>query len=468
MISEGLVLRGSLCRFFRRKKATFSLLCALFLSVVLFSLQPGIANETEALSGGETTVFQSGQNAFSMPLANLSRENRRLHAVGNSFFNKPWVAAPASTTARDGLGPLFNTASCSACHVRDGRGRPDPEGLMVFKIRSGSDGGPHPVFGNQLSMNAIAGAAPEGRVTVTYETQQGYFDDQTLFALRKPKVSVALDSQYEGGDSPLIVSPRIALPVFGVGLLEAVPETALFALADPEDEDGDGISGRIRVVKSGDFQTVGRFGWKADQPSVRLQTAAAFRDDMGITSSLFSEENHSSAQSERWKELPEDPSPDVSDRTLERVVVYLQSLAPPAARNTENPDFAKGKAIFHSVGCADCHLPELKTGEEALLPELAGQIIRPYTDLLLHDMGKGLADPAGSGPDRAEWRTPPLWGIGLNQAVNGNAFYLHDGRALSIEEAILWHGGEGDRSREKYKALSKAERSRLLGFLNSL
>ncbi|MDF1657260.1 MAG: di-heme oxidoredictase family protein, partial [Verrucomicrobiales bacterium] len=414
----------------------------------------------ESLSGGETTVFQDGQNAFSLPLANISRENRRAHVIGNSFFNKNWVIAPASTTARDGLGPLFNARSCSECHLRDGRGAPpvgdEPLVGLLFRLSlpgKTETGGPFPVpsLGTQLGVRAIPGVEPEGNVRITYEEIEGTFADGNVYSLRKPRYEILAGTELPEN---LLISPRLALPVHGLGLLEAIPEEALLAAEDPDDKNGDGISGRANRVWNPETARVGtgRFGWKANQPTLRQQTASAFHGDIGITSAIHPQEALTESQFEKMSEVYIDPEPELDEKTLNRVVVYQQTLAPPARRDLKDPKVIRGKALFTQANCTACHTPEWQTAEAVPgIPELAGQTIRPYTDMLLHDMGPDLADGR---PDfeasGSEWRTPPLWGIGLTEAVNGHTFFLHDGRARNLEEAILWHGGEAEASREMY------------------
>ncbi len=435
----------------------------------------------EVLSGGETTVFVEGQNAFSMPLANISRENRRAHVIGNSFFNKNWVIAPASTTARDGLGPLFNARSCSECHLRDGRGAPpigdEPLVGLLFRLSlpgEGPHGGPNPLpsIGTQLGVRAIPGVEPEGNVKITYEEVSGFFADGAPYSLRRPVYEIIPNPGQESLKPNTLVSPRIALPVFGIGLLEAIPEEALLALADPDDEDGDGISGRPNWVWEIEKDTVsfGRFGWKANQPTIRQQTAGAFHGDIGITSSLHPEQPLTRRQHEALVDVYMDTEPELDEKTLDRVVVYQQTLAPPARRNARDPEVVRGRELFTAARCDACHVRAWETGDLVPgIPELANQTIYPYTDLLLHDMGPELADGR---PDfeasGSEWRTPPLWGIGLIEAVNGHTFFLHDGRARNMEEAILWHGGEAEASREAYKQFDSADRAALLAFLRSL
>tara|TARA_R110002096_G_scaffold139504_9_gene293864 strand:+ start:401 stop:1810 length:1410 start_codon:yes stop_codon:yes gene_type:complete len=448
---------------------------------------PPSAEPGEELSGGTTTVVQNGQNAFSLPLANISRENRRAHVVGNSFFNKNWVVAPASPAARDGLGPLFNAHSCSGCHVRDGRGslpRENGSSGLLFrlsvpgeKVQKGnvtvhSPPVPHPIYGGQLGVLAIPGAQPEGTVSINYQEIEGKFADGSTYTLRSPVYQLIPSKSYSAPETDLMISPRLAPPVHGLGLLEAVAESEILAHSDPDDEDGDGISGRPNRAWNAERKQyeLGRFGWKANQTDLRQQTASAFLSDIGITSRIHPREDLTDSQFEQLDKLLLGEYPELSDQILDRVVRYQQTLAPPARRNWEDPIVVKGKALFESAQCSACHLPTMKTAPDySEVPELANQTIRPYTDLLLHDMGEALSDHCPDFEARGhEWRTPPLWGIGLTEAVNGNTFFLHDGRARSLEEAILWHGGEAEASAYFYRGLPKADRDALLAFLNSL
>ena len=451
------------------------LLWATSLSLVLQAERIGSAR-----SGGDTTVFQEGQNAYSLPLANLDRVTRRTHVVGNSFFNKNWVPAPGAPQERDGLGPLYNATSCSSCHIRDGRGRPTRNGKtansLLFRLAipasdSNSIPVPDPIFGRQLATPAIAGVPFEGRVSTRYQSIHSHYDDGTPFGLRSPHYRLEASENDPIPPMGRLISPRLAPPVFGLGLLEAIPEETLLEFADPADGNGDGISGRPNRVRNPETDRIelGRFGWKANQATLRQQIASAFLNDLGITSSLFPSEALSPAQSDRLQHLPNGGAPEISDHIFNRVLTYQRTLAPPARRNIDAPLVRRGEALFRQLDCHSCHRPELKTGQHPTIQALSDQAIRPFTDLLLHDMGPGLADGK---PDHLasgfEWRTPPLWGIGLPEAVNGPAFYLHDGRARSLEEAILWHGGEARHSKEKFKRSHADERAALIAFLNSL
>lgn len=445
---------------------------------LLWLTAAGFAGNDLSRSGGATTVDDESRDAFSLPAANLPQDRRAEFFVGNSFFNQNWVAAPASAAARDGLGPLFNTRSCSTCHFKDGRGSPpqanQPFHSMLMRISApgvGEHGAPKPdpVYGDQIQNQALPGIPPEADVFVDYTTLEGTFADGEPYALRKPAYRLE-HLGYGALVEHLRMSPRVAPPVFGAGLLETVPKATLRAMEDPEDRDGDGISGRLNLVWDLVAQkpSIGRFGWKAEQPSVLQQVASAFHADMGLTTTLFPQENHSPAQT-ACEDVPNGGSPEVSDKIFQSVTFYCRTLAVPAARNQDDPKVVQGRRLFESMQCAACHTPEFVTGESAEIPELSRQTIRPYTDLLLHDMGADLSDdrPAFKASGR-EWRTPPLWGIGLVPKVNGHSTLLHDGRARNLTEAILWHGGEAEASREAFRKAPKADREALIEFLKSL
>ena len=429
----------------------------------------------EAL-GGDTTAYTAGSNAFELSARNLTNEERRTFEIGDSFFTQNWVAAPASTEARDGLGPTFNAQSCSSCHAHDGRARPpsgddDPvRGLLLRLSVPGADGpDPEPVYGGQLQDRSIIGVEVEGSIEIEYEELLGSYPDGTSFSLRKPTYSV-LDPAFGPVDPNVMISPRIAPAVMGMGLLEAIPEETIRELADPDDSDGDGISGRpneVWDIRRGEYG-LGRFGWKANEPTVEQQAAGAFRGDIGITSSLFPEENCTDVQ-EACASAINGGSPEVPDDRLGKVAFYVQTLAVPAMRDFEEPEVKRGARLFVKANCSACHTPRHVTSDSHPIEPLRNQVIFPYTDLLLHDMGEGLADNRPDGlATGTEWRTPPLWGIGLVETVNGHTMFLHDGRARNLEEAILWHGGEALESRNHFMAMPKSDRDALLRFLRSL
>jgi CxxC motif-containing protein (DUF1111 family) len=423
-------------------------------------------------------VATSSVDAFSRPVAGLSDRELRRFAFGDRLFRTRWIAAPASVSSLDGLGPLFNRRSCSGCHVRDGRGRPpgeDPTAAHGMTVRldwvdepARGKQVPHPRYGRQLQQQALRGFRGEGLLTVRYVERPGRFPDGHEYSLREPVYSVN-DLGY-GTLEGTTISARIAPAIHGLGLLEAVPLGSLRALEDEEDVDGDGISGRLNRVPSRiDGKTVvGRFGWKAGQPTLRQQAAKAFNLDMGITSSLYPlEESVTDGDSEAA--AVSGGRPEIDDDFLEKLTFYLRALAVPARRDVDTEEVRRGETVFGAVGCTSCHVPELKTGKHPAIRRLSRQSIHPYTDLLLHDMGEGLAD--GQREHRAsgrEWRTPPLWGIGLVPLVNRHEFLLHDGRARGLQEAILWHGGEAAAARERFKQLPEQDRTALIAFVRSL
>lgn len=410
--------------------------------------------------------------AFSQPLSGLSDHDRATIHLGNSLFRKSWRPAPSDTTSSDGLGPLYNARSCSDCHFRDGRGRPpetenDPAPGLILRLSP-----PDPVYGHQLQTRAISGHQPEGQPTITYREQTVRLADGEEVRLRKPVYAITGEPYGPlAGQSRL--SPRLAPPVFGLGLLEAVPDDAILALADPHDRNRDGISGRARFVHSRASGEVrpGRFGWKSEQATIADQNASALSNDIGIGNALFPDLwGDCSPTQATCRAGPHGGSArhgglEVSDKVLRHLTFYLQGLAPPAPRGQADDLIQTGRRIFTETGCAACHRPSFTTASTPALSALADREIHPYTDLLLHDMGDGLA--AGDRWAR-EWRTPPLWGIGLTKSVSGYEFYLHDGRARTLAEAILWHGGEAAPARDKFRNLPKPDRSALLHFLRSL
>jgi len=432
-----------------------------------------------ALSGGTTTTYLDTREAFSAPLANLDSTRLRAFAFGRHLFRRNWVTAPASVESMDGLGPTFNRVSCSGCHLKDGRGQPpkttnEPMKAMVVRLSIpgvDSKGGPapHPVYGSQLQNNAILGVPKEGRATISYLEVEGAFLDGKTYSLREPIYEFGELGYGPLGDDTLY-SPRVAPATHGLGLIEAIAAEAIEANADPQDQDGNGVSGRVNRVWDAVEKhiAIGRFGWKANVPSLHQQVASAAAGDMGITTSIFPTQNCPSVQ-DACLSAPGGGTPELDDQRLERLVLYARSLAVPARRNIDDPTVRRGEALFAFAGCDECHKPNFQTGEDTALPELANQNIYPYTDLLLHDMGAGLADgrPDYEASGR-EWRTPPLWGIGLVYRVNLHRFFLHDGRARGLMEAILWHDGEAKIAREEVRAMRKSDREALIAFLRSL
>lgn len=420
--------------------------------------------------GGDTTVSETSRKAFTLSSRNLEAEHKSAFFLGNSLFNKNWTQAPSSASARDGLGPLFIARSCSGCHTQDGRGRPPVDGddfvSLLFRVSEKDEFErivPHHKYGSQIQTRSLSGEVKEPEIQFKYEDVEGVYPDGISYTLQKPIYSLE-------GEGDVLLSPRVAPAVIGLGLLEAIPDEVLLSWADATDANGDGISGRVnRVIdlKSGK-KIIGRFGWKANQPNLVQQVASAFNGDIGITSSLFPEENGTAMQNPKLLDLPSGGTPEISDRLIDSVVLYNKTLAVPAQREPENIDVREGQRLFVQTNCSACHKLEVTTGDYEIA-SLAKQKIHPFTDLLIHDMGEGLADqrPDGEATGR-EWRTPPLWGIGLVETVNKHTRFLHDGRARNIEEAILWHGGEAEASKNSFKNLDKTEREKLLAFIRSL
>ncbi|MEM8609099.1 MAG: di-heme oxidoredictase family protein [Myxococcota bacterium] len=437
-----------------------------------------VADPAEAFPGGETTTFfLFAGREFAQPAANL--EDRAPFFTGDSLFNQSWVTAPSSTTARDGLGPTFNSRSCAGCHFRDGRGRPPLEEggtleSMLIRVSipgAGPDGAvvPDPNYGDQIQIGALQGVPAEATVRVFWEEEAGEYGDGTPYSLRRPRY-VYEDLAFGPLPSDLLESGRVAPIMIGLGLLDAITEDTLRSWEDPDDDDGDGISGRINWVPDvlRNELRPGRFGWKSEQPSVEQQSASAFLGDLGITSPLFAEQNCPAPQVE-CAEAANGGEPEIPELNFGRLVFYSSTLAPPARENFDDPEVLRGREWMRDLGCTSCHRETVTTGEHPSIPELSFQDIRPFTDLLLHDMGEGLSDGRPSfGASAREWRTPPLWGIGRVEVVNDHTFFLHDGRARGFAEAILWHGGEAEEAREAFRNLPAEERAALIRFLESL
>ncbi|MHA6787238.1 di-heme oxidoreductase family protein [Pseudomonas bijieensis] len=468
-------------------------LCALFMALGLSACDDAPrftqAEPGEARSGGAATVRKSDQNAFSLPSANLPPSRRVDFSVGNSFFRSPWVIAPSTTTARDGLGPLFNTNACQNCHIKDGRGHPPapdatsavsmlvrlsiPDAPPYAKLIEQLGVVPEPVYGGQLQDMSVPGVAPEGKVRVDYTPVPVRFKDGTVVELRKPNLRIT-QLAYGPMHPDTRFSARVAPPMIGLGLLEAIPDEAILANAEAQAREKNGIAGRPNQVWDDAQQktVLGRFGWKAGQPNLNQQNVHAFSGDMGLTTSLRPFDDCTESQVD-CKRAPSgngpDGEPEVSDNILRLVLFYSRNLAVPARREVNSPQVLAGKNLFFQAGCQSCHTPKYTTAANAAEPELANQVIRPYTDLLLHDMGEGLADNRSefkaSGRD---WRTPPLWGIGLTETVNGHTQFLHDGRARDLLEAVLWHGGEAQAAQRQVLSFNAEQRAALLAFLNSL
>lgn len=449
----------------------------------------------EAMSGGATTsTNKADSGAFSHPSATMQFERKQDFKLGNALFQKLWVSSPSSTQASDGLGPLYNARSCQTCHVKDGRGRPplageDAVSLFLRLARPARNEAeraatarhevlnfPDETYGRQLQNLAIPGLAAEGKPVISYSETPVRLLDGEVVMLRKPAYAVA-DLKYGPLGADTTLSARIAMPTLGLGLIEAIADADILANADPDDKNGDGISGRPAWVK--DHRTgevkLGRFGWKAQNASVRDQSANAFSHDIGISTPDAPNAYGDCTDAQKdCLAMPTGVQPrlgpvEAPDPVLDLVTFYTENLAVPQRRNVDDQTVLKGKQLFYTSGCTTCHTPKFVTRRDASDPMHSFQLIWPYSDFLLHDMGEGLADgqQVGEASGR-QWRTQPLWGIGLTQRINGNGFYLHDGRARSLTEAILWHGGEGQKARDAFAALQKSDRQALLAFLESL
>ena len=451
--------------------------------------------EFELMQGGAgTSKKRPNQDAFSQSSANITFEEEGTFKLGNGLFRKNWVSAPSSTQASDGLGPLFNARACQSCHLKDGRGHP-PEGaadstsmfLRLARAASTEDekaalaghavlNFPDPVYGGQLQDLAVPGLAGEGRMKIDYTEQPVTLGNGSTVSLRHPAYSVE-NLGFGPLDPATTLSPRVTPQMIGLGLVEQIHPADILAHADPDDRDGDGISGRPNIVRdahSGEL-ALGRFGWKATAPSIRQQSSEALAGDIGISSPEVPKHWGDCTDAEAaCRAMPtgvqarlgevEAPPP-----VMDLITFYSQNLAVPARRDMGKPDVLAGKKAFYEMGCVSCHTPKFVTRRDAPNKAQAFQLIWPYSDFLLHDMGESLADGQQVGDATGtEWRTPPLWGIGLTKRVNGHTFFLHDGRARNLTEAILWHGGEGQVARDRFAAASAEEREALVRFLESL
>jgi CxxC motif-containing protein (DUF1111 family) len=363
--------------------------------------------------------------------------------------------------------------SCSACHANNGRGAPPQaadEGFLGLLLRLSIDGAgehggpvPEPSYGDQLNPYGILGVPGEGTPTVTYTEVPGQYGDGESYSLRAPSYAIASPS-FGPLAAGVHVGPRLAPQTIGLGLLEAVDEPTVLGFAAAN-------GGHPNYVwdEAAGAMTLGRFGWKANQPSVRQQALAAFRNDVGITNALYPTENCPTAQTACAAAPMSMTEPNLDALKTDSIVVHAMALAVPARRGLDDQSALRGERLFAQAGCASCHVPKMTTGTLAGWPELSGQTIRPFTDLLLHDLGPELADGrADFGASGSEWRTPPLWGLGLVTAIDDYLFLMHDGRARGFAEAILWHGGDGMAAREAFRTMKKSDREDLIAFLSSL
>lgn len=461
-------------------------------------------SETEEFPGGQGSVSNEPFPSFMKPAANLAQSLKPEFHAGKALAHQPWVKAPTITNARDGLGPIYNARTCLACHINGGRGKmPNDNSEVLFSafLRLSIPGEnkvngvvSEPTYGDQLQSQSVSLAHqlrtrvsrsdvknpdvnPEAYVYVNWETKTFVYPDGKKIELRFPEIDIQ-NLGYGEMHTDVLMGIRVAPPMQGVGLLEAIDQKDIDAYADPDDENEDGISGRINLVW--DFEankTVpGRFGLKANKSSIRFQTAGAFAGDMGITNPVFPHESCTEKQTiclqtPNGNDISEgsDVAVELPESLLKLVVNFTKNLGVPKRRNSSSPEVSDGRDYFYSIGCHQCHRPSYVTRQLTDFPHLSKQTIWPYTDLLLHDMGPELGDRR---PDYLatgnEWRTPPLWGVGLGEQVNGSNNLLHDGRAQSVEEAIIWHGGEAQETRTRFVNLPLKHRQALIAFVESL
>lgn len=427
----------------------------------------------DRLSGGAATTFDATSKAFGDVVNGLSARDLTVHEIGDETFGQTFIAPPAIKFT--GLGPVYNNVSCINCHRNDGEGIPTAgfsnSGLLFRISIPGTDnhGGPNPApgFGVQLQDKAVIGAKPEANINITYTDVPVTYPDGSVVILHKP--NYAVQNPYTSLPSNYFISPRLAPPMVGLGLLEKIPESTILSFVDANDVNGDGITGKANYVFDSVNNKVelGRFGWKSNSATLLMQIASAYLQDMGITSYALTKE--SADGQPQMNAVHGDVYPELVDSLLNYVLFYVKTLAVPARRNVADADVKQGEILFNKINCAGCHKPTVQTGIDVTASYLSNQRIHPYTDLLVHDMGDGLAD------DRTdflatgtEWRTAPLWGVGLFSITNGTPYYLHDGRANTLEEAILWHDGEAKKSKDAFMQLDKTDRARLIKFLNSL
>jgi CxxC motif-containing protein (DUF1111 family) len=445
---------------------------------IIFLFLLSSANSVEQASSvmdREISVEKKTREAFSAPLPNLNLKKMRFFTGGRHLFRRSWVTAPGSVKSIDGLGPVFNRSSCSGCHVKDGRGRPPAQGKelksMVFKLAKivGQNVYPDPNYGLQLNDKAILGIDYEGKVDISNLDQVVFYENNEKTSLSLPVYNFK-NLSFGLFDPKTKISARVAPAVFGLGLIEAISEEDIKINADPNDTNQDGISGKYNIVSdiSSNKKIIGRFGWKASRGSLLNQIVSAAHEDIGLSSKYFPYQNCMPIQ-EKCASSQTGGTTELSDDQIDRLLLYMQTLAAPRQRDSEDKQIKQGEKLFVSIGCSGCHISTFTTGKHGAHDELSFKTIKPYSDFLLHDMGKGLADEVPSFEATGqEWRTAPLWGIGLIKIVNKHTRLLHDGRAKSIEEAILWHGGEAKRSRDLFIKLKAENRKLILRFLNSL
>lgn len=447
---------------------------------------------TGSLMLASVGAVQSEPNFRGDPAPDMTIRQVMNFEVGLGQMAKTFVPADDNRVALDGLGPLYNEASCLFCHINTGAGRAGwrsgdlPRGMILRlerlngggEVRSLRDYDGDPVYGRQLQPRAVPGVLPEVSVKMLSRNVSVYLDGES-FDLQKPEFAF-LEMNYGDLDDLTFVAPRLATPLWGLGYLTAISEADILSRHDPDDQDGDGISGRAHFalpVDGGDPQ-IGRFGWVSRIPDISEHSFAALAFDMGVSSPMFPDASGDCTATQvdclaapggdrdrvEVKDLRE---PEVGTKTEQLFVSYLMGALPPASPPmTEEAE--RGRALFHDAGCASCHVEIFTTGEVESWPGLSNRVISPYSDLLLHDMGPDLADRDQNGNiANSEFRTSPLWGLSRKANTYGG-LYLHDGRARTALEAVLWHGGEAAAARDAVVRMPPVDREALVKFLDSL
>ena len=440
------------------------------------------------LPGGETSNQVENKNSFSLSSRNLEEHMRINFLVGNALFERMWEDSSISKNiAKDGLGPFFSARSCESCHINDGRGHipltnKEDKISVVIQISQNIEQSNNDVknieddiYGGQISEFAVKDVLKEADILIDYKYSLEMYEDGRVVELRRPIIKIDNLNYGEFNESTTF-SARIAQPMIGLGLIENISDQSLLVYEDINDLNNDGVSGRANKVWDIEKEklAIGRFGWKAAQPSVYQQTADAFYNDMGLSNKLYNNPFNCTSKQEDCNRAisgnsEEHDNLEVSSDQLDLVTFYSSQLGVPARRNLNAVNVKKGKEIFFALNCNSCHVSSFETDNSGIHANLKNQIIYPYSDFLLHDMGESLSDGVSEFlAQGSEWRTPPLWGIGLTNIVSEEYGYLHDGRARTIEEAILWHGGEAKEIIQNYKKLKKSEVNQLLSFINSL
>lgn len=455
-----------------------------------FSILP--YQKSEVLPGGATSVSSQPFASFMAPAANMHQDLRPDFYAGQALAKQPWVKAPTITFARDGLGPLYNARTCLACHINGGKGSiPTDNKTALFStlVRLSAPGhSSHPIYGDQLQTQSISLAhqlrssvkegtlkhdvAPEAYAYVNWTTKNFSYPDGSNITLRTPALTLE-KLAYGKLEADTQIGLRIAPAIHGMGLIELIKQADIDRLVDKQDQNKDGISGRLNQIVNSQTQETspGRFGLKSNKASLAMTVAGAFANDIGISNSLFPNQPCTKQQltCNQAENGNDDEGVELPDHLLKLVVDFNRNLAPITRLNSQDKNTLKGRALFYSTGCSTCHNPSFVTDKDDSYPHLSEQKIWPYSDFLLHDMGPELSDGR---PDHlasgSEWRTAPLWGLGFQKQVNGSNAYLHDGRATTVEQAILWHGGEAANTQARFIHLPKAERTALINFVESL